>query len=267
MYRASGRLTRELDELNEKIACYTAEHEQLLQSNEDLKRNNIVKDKLLSIISHDLRSPVSSLQALLNIFHANNIARKDLVDFFGKLLVRVENISIMLENLLRWSNYQLNDIQPIFNEVNIQEIMDDSINFYRMQAEQKRIAIGSSHKTVERVNADVEMLKIILRNLISNALKFTREGGSIMVNAVRKDNEVVVSVEDTGIGISPENQEKMFNTSSCFTTIGTAKEKGTGFGLLLCRDFVEHNRGKLWLESEEGKGTTFYFSIPSAIAV
>ncbi|MDR2039776.1 MAG: HAMP domain-containing histidine kinase [Bacteroidales bacterium] len=237
--------------------------QKIAQENTGLENANAVKNRLLSIISHDLRSPMSSLQALLNLFNTNGIARKDLIDFFGKLLSRVENTSTMLENLLHWSHYQLNGIEPIFEKVDIQKIIDDSINFYHMQAEQKRIVIDNSLRTSVLVYADIEMLKIILRNLISNALKFTYNGGIITIKAFKKEGYVIVSVKDTGIGITSEDQSKIFSMSN-FTTLGTDKEKGTGLGLMLCKDFVEHNRGKIWLDSKIGVGTTFYFSIPLA---
>ncbi|MDR0715076.1 MAG: HAMP domain-containing histidine kinase [Bacteroidales bacterium] len=253
----------ELKVLTEKTEQMEAENERIAQANEALEKSNTVKDKLLSIISHDLRSPISSMHVLLNLFNANNIARRDLIDFVGKLLSRVENTTIMLENLLHWSQSQLNSIEPVFYKTDLREIIDNSIGFYRMQAEQKHIAIENLSKQAVFVIADMEMLKIVLRNLISNALKFTFEGGSITINTVRKEQEVIVSVKDTGTGISKESQEKMFSNVN-FTTLGTDKEKGTGLGLLLCKDFVEHQRGKLWVESKEGKGATFYFSIPAA---
>ncbi|MDR1666330.1 MAG: HAMP domain-containing histidine kinase [Bacteroidales bacterium] len=253
----------EIETLTAKTEQISVENSCIEKSNKALEKSDMVKDKLLSIISHDLRSPMSSLHVLLNLFNANNIARKELVDFIGKLLSRVENTTIMLENLLHWSQSQLNGIEPIFCKTNIQEIIDNSISFYRMQAEQKHITIVNLSKLPVFVIADVEMLKIVLRNLMSNALKFTFEGGSIVLNAVCREREVIVSVKDTGVGISRENQDKLF-ASVNFTTPGTDKEKGTGLGLLLCKDFVEHNRGRLWVESEEGEGATFYFSIPSA---
>jgi signal transduction histidine kinase len=251
------------DFLTGQMEQCAGENQQLIQQNDVLEKNNLVKDKLLSVISHDLRSPTSSLQALLNLFNANNIARKDLVDFFGKLLSRVENTSTMLENLLQWSQYQLNGIEPIFEKTNIQMVIDDSINFYRMQAEQKHIIMDNSLKTSVQVRADVEMLKVVLRNIISNALKFTRSGGIINIKALTKDDFVIVSVKDTGIGINAENQSKIFAGGN-FTTPGVEKEKGTGLGLQLCKDFVELHHGKIWLDSKVDVGTTFYFSIPLA---
>jgi len=251
----------QLDELTRLNQRYEIENQQLAQSNEQLEMSNIVKDKLLSIISHDLRSPISSLQALLSLFNTNNIARTDLVDFFGKLLSRVENTSTMLENLLHWSKYQLKGLEPIIDRLNLQMIIDECINLYRMQAEQKHIVIDNSLKTDVYVFSDAEMLKVILRNLISNALKFTHSGGIITIMTMTKEPFAIVSVKDTGIGISPENQAKMFAMNN-FTTPGTEKEKGTGLGLMLCKDFVEHNHGKIWLDSKLNVGTTFYFSIP-----
>jgi len=251
----------QLEELARKIQQYEIDNQYLTFSNDQLETTNAVKDKLLSIISHDLRSPISSLQALLSLFNTNNIARTDLIDFFGKLLSRVENTSTMLENLLHWSKYQLKGLEPIIDRLNLQMIIDECINLYRMQAEQKHIVIDNSLKTCVHVSSDAEMLKVILRNLISNALKFTHSGGIITIKTMTKDNFAVVSVKDTGVGISPENQAKMFAMNN-FTTPGTEKEKGTGLGLMLCKDFVEHNHGKIWLDSKLNVGTTFYFSIP-----
>jgi signal transduction histidine kinase len=254
---------RELEQLNEKNAEKAEAIGHISQENSAFERGNLVKDKLLSVISHDLRSPIASLQVCLNLFNSNSLPQKDLSDFIGKMLSRVENTTTMLENLLHWSQSQLNGIEPIFDKSPIQEVIENSISFYRMQAEQKHITIHNVSTLAADVTTDVEMLKIILRNLISNALKFTLEQGSITLNAIRQDNDVIVSVKDTGVGISPENQDKLFSNVN-FTTLGTGKEKGTGLGLTLCKDFVEHNHGKLWLESKEGEGTTFYFTVPLA---
>ncbi|GHT22186.1 hypothetical protein FACS189430_03590 [Bacteroidia bacterium] len=260
-YRKIAAYKEELEHLNAEIARKTEAIEHISQENSAFERGNLVKDKLLSVISHDLRSPVASLQVCLNLFKTNSLPQKDLSDFIGKLLSRVENTTTMLENLLQWSQLQLNGIEPMFGKAPIQDVIEYSIGFYRMQAEQKHITIHNISTLTVDVLTDVEMLKIILRNLISNALKFTLEQGVITLNAIRQDNEVIVSVKDTGVGISPENQDKLFSNVN-FTTLGTGKEKGTGLGLTLCKDFVEHNHGKLWLESKEGEGTTFYFTVP-----
>ncbi|MDR3095251.1 MAG: HAMP domain-containing histidine kinase [Bacteroidales bacterium] len=253
----------EIERLSREFAGKTEAVERILQENSAFEKGNLVKDKLLSVISHDLRSPVASLQVCLTLFNANSLPQKDLSDFIGKLLSRVENTTTMLANLLHWSQSQLNGIEPVFNRAPVQEVIENSIRFYRMQAEQKHITIHNASTLSADVIADVEMLKIVLRNLISNALKFTLEQGTITLNAIRQNKEVIVSVKDTGVGICPENQEKLF-ANTHFTTLGTGKEKGTGLGLTLCKDFVEHNHGKLWLESKEGEGTCFYFTVPLA---
>ena len=252
-----------IEDLSLLIQDYGTEIQQLEKDNERLEASNTIKDKLLSVISHDLRSPISSLQSLLILFNTNSIGRTDLVDFFGNLLSRVENTSTMLENLLHWSQYQLKGLDPIFGKIDLQKIIDECINLYRMQAEQKHIVIDNSLKTNVYVSADVEMLKVILRNLISNALKFTHPSGIITIMTMTETNYAVVSVKDTGIGISPENQARMFAMGN-FTTPGTEKEKGTGLGLMLCKDFVEQNHGKLWLNSQLNVGTIFHFSLPIA---
>ena len=257
----NSKILDQLEELTLLTQKYEIEIQQLMHNNEQLETTNAAKDKLLSIISHDLRSPISSLQALLSLFNSNNIARAELVDFFGKLLSRVENTSTMLENLLHWSKNQLKGLEPIVERVNLQATIDECINLYRMQAEQKHILIDNSLKTDVHVCADVEMLKVILRNLISNALKFTHSGGIITIISMTKEKFAVISVKDTGVGISPENQIKLFAMDN-MSTLGTEKEKGTGLGLMLCKDFAKHNHGKIWLDSKLNVGTTFYFSIP-----
>ena len=255
------KITNHLKELMQLTDKYDEENQFFTQENTRLETANSVKDRLLSVISHDLRSPISSLQSLLNLFNTNNLARADLVDFFGKLLSRVENTSTMLENLLHWSHYQLKGLDPIIDRVDLQEIITECINLFHMQAEQKHIVIDNSLKTTVHVFADVEMLKVILRNLISNAIKFTHSGGIITIMTMIKENHAVISVKDTGVGISLENQKKMFAMGN-FTTPGTEKEKGTGLGLMLCKDFVEKNKGKIWLDSKPNVGTTFHFNIP-----
>ena len=261
LFIENSQIQDQAEELIRLIQSYDTEIQQFTQNNGLLETTNVVKDKLLSVISHDLRSPISSLQAFLSLYHTNNIARTDLVDFFCKLLSRVENTSTMLENLLHWSKYQLKGLEPIFEKVNLQMIIDECINLYCMQAEQKHILIDNSLKTSVHVSADAEMLKVILRNLISNALKFTHSRGIITIMTMTKEKFAIISVKDTGVGISPENQVKLFAMDN-FTTPGTEKEKGTGLGLMLCKDFVEHNNGKIWLDSKLNAGTTFYISIP-----
>ncbi len=257
----SEKTLKRIEELGEKEAELKKLINQLEQDNENLNRNNVIKNKLLSIISHDLRSPISSLQSLLKLFNSNTIERKDLIDFFGNLRLQVENTFSMLENLLHWSQYQLNGIEPIFEDVNIQQIVDESIHFYQLQAEQKHIVVNNPRKTGVHTYADKEMFRIVLRNLISNAVKFTPSDGVITIETYTEEGFVIISVKDTGIGIQTERQASIFGINNN-TTLGTNKEKGTGLGLILCKDFVELNCGKIWLDSEENKGSAFYFSIP-----
>jgi signal transduction histidine kinase len=254
---------QQLDKLTRMVQQIEDNNRQLLQNNDYLESATIMKDRLLSVIAHDLRSPVSSLQALLTLFNTNNIAQVELVDFLGKLLLRAGNTSNMLDNLLLWSQRQLKGFELVSDRVPLQKAIDECVNLYHTQAEQKKIVINNSQKTDVSVFIDVEMLKVIVRNLISNALKFTQPGGFITISTEVKKDDAVVAVKDTGVGMNAEMQEKLF-TSGNVSTPGTDKEKGTGLGLMLCKDFVEQNHGKIWFDSIPNAGTTFYFSIPLA---
>ena len=170
----------------------------------------------------------------------------------------------MLNNLLEWSRSQTGNIEFTPESFDISALIKESKGLLCTQAQNKRISILDDSNLSARVTAHRQSLSTVVRNLISNSIKFTPEGGLIKLATKQKKDHVVVSIADTGVGKSQEEIDKLFRIDSKHTTKGTADEKGTGLGLILCKDFVEKNGGRLWVESEEGKGSVFYFTVPSA---
>ncbi len=174
-----------------------------------------------------------------------------------------EEIFLLLDNLLKWAKNRLNKQHVYKQQTDINSIIDSTAEMYVPMAAQKGVKIILENLDKELVGlVDIDMLKTIIRNLISNAMKFSFEGGTITLSSRSEGDFVTVSVKDTGKGIKKEDQDKLLKQDSHFTTYGTKNEKGSGLGLMLCKDFVELHGGKLWFESEgEGKGTTFLFSM------
>lgn len=238
---------------------------QLTESENNLKKLNRVKDKFFSIISHDLRSPLHSLVGFLDILkkHANVFSPEEMVTFAGNMDSAVQRILELLENLLNWSLSQTNDIDFKPELVDLNEVFIANIDLYRNNAEKKQINL-SYEETELSVFADKNMLDFILRNLISNAVKFTEADGQVTVFAKAESEDFIkITVRDTGVGIKAEYMDKIFKSDEHFSSPGTSAEKGTGFGLMLCQDFVYRNGGTLQVESEEGVGTTIMFTLKS----
>lgn len=228
---------------------------------EELEMLNGVKDKLFSVISHDLRSPLANLEAILSLMETGDLSTEEVVMLASQLTQNVQDTSNMLDNLLQWSKSQMQGIRPKHEKANLGLLVNDIIFFYRNQAEKKAITVRTFISEPSTTFADVEMMKLVMRNLLANAIKFTPTGGMINVEIKSTLQNVIVSVKDSGLGISDNNKLRLFSNTS-FTTAGTHDEKGTGLGLLLCRDFVEKNNGKIWVESQLGKGSIFSFSLP-----
>lgn len=227
------------------------------------------RDTLYSVIAHDLRSPLGSLKmmnnAILMMVDQETIS-PEVFEMLQMMNKTSEEIFQLLDNLLKWAKNRLNK-QSIFKQpADINSIINSTIDMYIPVAGQKGISITALDMSKELMaDVDIDMLKTIIRNLVSNAIKFTYEGGSIMVSTLTEGDEIIVSVKDSGKGIKKEDQVKLLKTDTHFTSYGTKNEKGSGLGLMLCKDFVEAHGGKLWFESEEGKGTTFKFSLKVVI--
>ena len=234
------------------------------QQNNELQKLNADKDRFISILGHDLRSPFTALIGLSEICEGNiqNLNNEQIKYFAENINITARNTLSLLDDILMWASTQLGKISFIPQNLSFEDISNNVLETLNTTANAKNITINYSPTDYLTVFADGDMLKTVLRNLISNAIKFTNNGGVININAEQIGSNTTISVSDNGIGINPDNIEKLFDISQVFTTKGTAAETGTGIGLLLCKDFVEKHGGKIWVESEVQKGSTFYFTIP-----
>jgi ligand-binding sensor domain-containing protein/signal transduction histidine kinase len=226
-----------------------------------LNEINNQKNKLFSIISHDLRSPLNSLTGIMSLLDPNILTKDDLANMKSHISERIDHISSVMENLLSWSKSQLEGEVLNSKLFSVSQIINSKINLFNPIAIKKQIKLVSIANTEIKVYADINQTKAVLRNLINNAIKFTKVGGTISVDVRKKDNMAIISVKDSGVGMSLSQQEKLFEVQSGLSTEGTAGEKGVGLGLLLVKEFVEKNNGRVWIESEEGVGSTFYFTL------
>ena len=223
--------------------------------------------KFLSIIAHDLRNPFSSILGILEIMKLSMKDKKigEIEEYIDMAYNSANNTLILLDNLLVWavSQNKEKNFNPV--KINLYELLGEEIESFNTSAKQKQIAMNHSIEPNLNVTADLQMVKTILRNLISNAIKFTNINGEISINALEKQQFVEVAVKDDGIGVSSEAQKKLFKIDLFHSTPGTNNERGTGLGLLLCKEFVELHGGSIWTESEPGKGSRFAFTLPHYI--
>jgi signal transduction histidine kinase len=230
---------------------------------EELERLNQVKDKFFSIISHDLRSPINALSGLLDLLDKGAVAPDELPRHIRELRTRFNHTRALLNNLLDWTLLQMDKLNLQKGKIDLKKLVDENV----------QLLADTPGKTIKLINevapntigyADSNTINLVIRNLITNAIKFTNDRGEVRINAVPQGNEWVVSVKDNGVGMATEILRILFDKTSPYTTRGTANEKGTGLGLILCKEFVEKNGGRIWVESAEDYGSTFYFTLPKA---
>lgn len=223
---------------------------------------NAEKDRFVSILAHDLRSPFSSILGLLALLNDNieSYTAEEIAGHVKVLYESADNTFSFLEDLLKWIQSRKLPFQP--NELLFKDIWPDINNAVDGSANSKSISISHNISPDLVLYADSNMLKTVLRNLISNAIKFTHNGGSIKLSSTQTEEEVNISVTDTGVGMPPEVSSKLFDITSSHTTKGTLNEKGSGFGLVLCSEFLEKHKGRIWVNSEVGKGSVFTFVLP-----
>ena len=239
------------------------------EKNEELRKTIAGRDKMYSVIAHDLRSPMASMKMLLNTIMMSVEKDKIDPDIFDMLEMSnktSEEVFSLLDNLLKWTKSQLGKLTVIPQKLDISGLADGVVEVTNSVAEVKHIKLIRTDHESFFVYVDIEMIKSILRNLISNAVKFSNPDSEIKVGIKAEDGKVIVSVTDSGKGIKKEDQHKLLKDSTHFTTYGTNSEEGSGLGLLLCRDFARKNGGELWFESEENLGSVFSFSLPQLIA-
>jgi len=251
-----------LNEYNYLIICQDVT--QLKLAEVQMKELNATKDKLFSIIAHDLKNPFTSLLAFSELIYKN--ADKLNTNKIKQMALRMNESSkqayALLENLLSWSRIQTGALKPVFEPISVPGLLTDAKQLTSALALSKSISITIEQEEGLHVSADRQMVATVLRNLIINAIKFSYADSHVIVKAEKKLDHVLFSVTDTGIGIESDNQDRLLKIDNKFSTLGTDKEKGTGLGLVLCKEFVELNGGQINLESDFGIGTTFYFTIP-----
>ncbi len=239
-------------------------HQLLEKRKTELQVNNETKTKLFSIIGHDLRGPIGALKDLLKMFKDGEISQEEFQSYMPKLRSDVDHIYFTLNNLLSWGYSQLNGSVTKPSPVSLRQIVSDNMNLLTEVAENKAIRIINEVPSSTEVWSDPNQIDIVVRNLISNALKFTPENGMVTIRADEKDTHWVVSIRDTGVGMDRVTLQKIFEPENNHSTYGTANEKGTGLGLALCKEMVEKNNGKIWVDSMLRKGSTFYFTLPKS---
>jgi signal transduction histidine kinase len=235
---------------------------QIEAHNHELEDANLFKTKLISIIAHDLRRPYTNLLGTLQLIREGALDTEEQQILFNEIEKQTNRTNEFINNLLLWAKAQHNafKFQPILFDIRI--LVRNVVELLKHQAEAKGAYLGSDVDEELYIYADMEMLKIVIFNLVTNAIKFTPQQGNIHITQETEANLAYIRIKDTGIGISPENQRKLLEKRNFYTS-GTAGESGFGLGLMICYDFVAMNNGKLSFESEAGKGSIFTITLPT----
>ncbi|HTJ49134.1 MAG TPA: tetratricopeptide repeat-containing sensor histidine kinase [Cyclobacteriaceae bacterium] len=234
----------------------------LQQQSEMLETSNKVKDKIFSIVSHDLRSPLNALKGMFSLLEKGDMNAQEFQQFIPDLNKRLTHAADITEELLLWSRNQLNRIELNPVEVKPYQLFKKEADRFKQNAYEKGINIIIEADESIKTKVDVDTMQTVIRNLVSNAVKFCKKGDTITLVSKEDSNTIKLAVKDTGTGIKPEDLSKIFDSRG-FTTHGTAGEAGTGLGLMLCKEFVEKNGGKIDVESNWGKGTSFSITLPA----
>ncbi len=256
VYRSLKREKVNLSQLSEQKV-------KIEQQAGELKRLNKVKDKIFSILAHDLKGPLNSLSGLVKLIQEDELTKEEFTSYIPLIAENLGNNNILLENILAWSRTQMNGLEVNHAKLNLQDLVQKNIEFlYHSGYYKGQIMINEVEENMIAIG-DKNMIDIVVRNLLTNALKFTKQNDQIIVDAFEKNGKITIKVRDEGVGIMRKHLAKLFGTEF-FTTPGTHQEKGTGIGLILTKELIQINRGSIWVESEYGAGSTFYFDIPKA---
>lgn len=234
------------------------------KQNNELRELNATKDVFFSIIAHDLRSPFNAILGTTEVLmdKINKLDHKKIEYYCSSIKESADQTLILLENLLEWSRIQRGQIHPDVQENDLFPIVEEVNKLSQKIAAQKKITLLNTVHANLNVKCDVNITKTVLRNLISNAIKYTPSGGTISINAVSRDDHIEVEVHDNGVGIPPEKITKLFRIEKNISTKGTANESGSGIGLLLCKELLEKQGSQIWVVSKVNEGSSFYFTLP-----
>lgn len=240
----------------------------LVDSKKQLIELNATKDMFFRIISHDLRGPISILLSFtgLMVNHIDRLSTEEMKDYLSQLNKKTAVASKLLENLLLWARSQSGEIEHNPEEIPLAELINEQAELFNSDLQNKQIEFTSQIEENCLIYADKNMINTVLRNLCSNAIKFTPEKGKISVKCQPSNNHFEISVIDNGVGIKPEHIDKIFRIDKYYSTKGTANEKGSGLGLILCKEFVEKNGGKIWVDSNVQTGSSFTFTVSKPIS-
>jgi signal transduction histidine kinase len=254
-------LRRKNSEINEQKEIIDEKVTLLETQTAELAELNTLKTKLFSVVSHDLRSPMYALRNLFKNMHQKNAPAQEIKNVVPDVLMDLNYTIGLMENLLQWSKTQMQSSAAKPQELEVSKMISEVLQLLHLQAEAKQIYIENKNNAPVFVYADKDMVNLILRNILSNAIKFTPNQGYIEVGVNEVSSFVEIYVQDTGVGISKDAIQKI-NESNFYTTKGTSSESGTGLGLMLCKEFLHKNGGQMHIESEPGKGSVFSFTLP-----
>ncbi len=235
---------------------------QIREKNSELEAMNKNKEKLFSIVAHDLRSPVAQLKTALDLLNRDFISADEFREMTGQLTRQIDDMQLNLNDLLLWSRSQMAGIIASPEKVSVRAVLDEIISLKIPLANAKKIRFSNLADDID-VWIDPDHLKLALRNILSNAIKFSYENGLIEISTSYSPTEAVIAIKDSGVGMSSEEVERLFS-DSFYSTQGTAHEKGTGLGLMLCREFLQKSNAHLSVTSSKGAGSTFFIRIPAA---
>jgi signal transduction histidine kinase len=268
--RQRQEINKQLEARNEEISRQKEElalqKEDISHKNEELTTLNATKDRFFSIIAHDLRSPIASFAAFaeLMVNYYDGMTTEEVKSMAVDLNKSVKNLGQLTDNLLLWGRLQMRQTEPVFKNVSVLAVAQETVAQLKPLADSKQVFIQVEPYEAT-VHADENYLRFIIRNLVTNAIKFTHPGGGIIIGSSKKKGMIQIYIADTGVGMSDEAMQHLFDTDSKTSVKGTAGEKGTGLGLVLCKEFVEKLGGQIWVESQEEKGSIFTFSLKAGL--
>jgi signal transduction histidine kinase len=269
--REFDRFYQEVEELKDVwtsyqqlLLSYKASEEEIKRKNDELNELNESKDKFFSIIAHDLRSPFQGLLGISNylVEEFDSLDKEEFKEMVLSLNEALHTQYKFLDDLLSWSRIQSGRMVIEPELLNLNGELQKVLRLFESNIKNKKINLTININSKQEVLADDDMLSLLFRNLISNAIKFTHSGGTVEITAFKEDGAILIVVSDSGVGIKQENIPKLFRIDVQFSTHGTNKESGNGLGLVLCKEIVEKHGGKIWVESELNRGTQFFFTLP-----
>ncbi len=250
------------DKLNTQNEELVKQKQLIEEQTANLESLSKIKDKLLAVIAHDLRTPLANLRNISDMFDADYLSNEEVHFLMKDVNPTVKSAELTLSNLLEWAGSQMKGQSINISQLDIFTLGTEMEQIFTQELQKKNIEFLNQASPGNSVLADENHIKVVLRNLVSNAIKFTDTNGRIILNSESEDNKIIISVEDNGKGMSAEETSKLFIAQTHFSQRGTSGESGTGIGLMLCKELVELNGGSLWIESAPAKGRSFYFSLP-----